>query len=35
MVLAHALLAGRPLVDLPATVAIAERSIFAARAGSW
>jgi hypothetical protein len=35
VVLAHALLAGRPLADLPAMVAIAERSIFAARAGTW
>jgi hypothetical protein len=35
VVLAHALLAGRPLADLPGMVAIAERSIFAARAGTW
>ena len=35
VVLAHALLVGRPLAELPAMVAIAERSIFAARAGRW
>jgi hypothetical protein len=34
VVLAHALLAGRKLVELPGMVAIAERSIFAARAGA-
>jgi hypothetical protein len=34
-VLAHELLAGRPLAELPAMVAIAERSVFAARAGTW
>jgi hypothetical protein len=33
VVLAHELLAGRPLVELPAMVAIAERSVFAARIG--
>jgi hypothetical protein len=30
---AHELLAGRPLTELPAMVAIAERSVFAARTG--
>ena len=35
VVLAQALLAGHPLQDIPAMVAIAERSIFAARAGKW
>jgi len=35
VVLAHELLAGRSLSELPAMVAIAERSLFAARAGSW
>jgi hypothetical protein len=35
VVLGHALLAGRPLADLPGMVAIAERSIFAAHAGTW
>ena len=35
VVLGHELLAGRRLTELPAMVAIAERSIFAARAGSW
>ena len=34
-VLAHELLAGRKLAELPAMVAIAERSIAAARANSW
>jgi hypothetical protein len=34
VVLAHELLAGRPLTELPAMVAIAERSIFAARVGA-
>ena len=34
-VLAHELLAGRPLAELPAMVAIAERSVFVARAGTW
>jgi hypothetical protein len=34
VVLAHELLAGRPLKELPAMVAIAERSIFAARVGA-
>jgi hypothetical protein len=33
VVLAHELLAGRPLTELPAMVAIAERSVFAARIG--
>jgi len=33
VVLGHELLAGRPLVELPAMVAIAERSVFAARLG--
>ena len=35
VVLGHELLAGRPLTELPAMVAIAERSIFAARVGTW
>ena len=35
VVLAHELLAGRPLAELPAMVAIAERSVFVARAGTW
>ena len=35
VVLAHELLAGRPLADLPAMVAIAKRSVFVARAGGW
>ena len=35
VVLAHELLAGRSLAELPAMVAIAERSLFVARAGSW
>jgi hypothetical protein len=35
VVLAHELLAGRELAELPAMVAIAERSIFAARVGTW
>ena len=35
VVLAQALLAGHPLQDIPAMVAIAERSIFAARTGNW
>jgi hypothetical protein len=35
VVLAHELLAGRPLANLPAMVAIAERSVFVARAGTW
>jgi len=35
VVLGHELLAGRPLTELPAMVAIAERSIFATRAGTW
>ena len=35
VVLAHELLAGRALAELPAMVAIAERSIFAARVGTW
>jgi hypothetical protein len=34
VVLAHELLAGRPLTELPAMVAIAERSILAARVGA-
>jgi len=34
-VLAHELLVGRKLAELPAMVAIAERSIAAARAGRW
>jgi hypothetical protein len=34
VVLAHELLAGRPLTELPAMVAIAERSILAARIGT-
>ena len=34
VVLAHELLSGRPLTELPAMVAIAERSIFAARVGA-
>jgi len=34
VVLAHELLAGRPLTELPAMVAIAKRSIFAARVGA-
>jgi hypothetical protein len=35
VVLARELLAGRSLADPPAMVAIADRSIFAARAGTW
>jgi len=35
VVLAHELLAGRLLAELPAMVAIAERSVFAACAGAW
>ncbi len=35
VVLAHELVAGHPLTGLPAMVAIAERSIFAARVGTW
>ena len=35
VVLAHELLAGRPLAELPAMVAIAERSVFVARASTW
>ncbi len=35
VVLAHALLSERPLAELPAMVAIAERSIFAASAKVW
>ncbi len=35
VVLAHELVAGHPLTELPAMVAIAERSIFAARVGTW
>lgn len=35
VVLAHELLAGRALAELPAMVAIAERSMFAARVGTW
>jgi hypothetical protein len=35
VVLAQALLTGRPLQETPAMVAIAERSILAARAGRW
>ena len=35
VVLAHELLAGRALAELPAMVAIAERGIFAARVGTW
>ena len=35
MVLAHELLAGRKLADLPAMVTIAERSAFVARVGGW
>ena len=35
VVLAHEQPAGRPPTDLPAMVAIAERSIFATRAGTW
>lgn len=35
VVLAHALLSARPLAELPAMVAIAERSIFAASASAW
>jgi hypothetical protein len=35
VVLAHALLAGHALADLPAMVVIAERSIYAARTGTW
>ncbi len=35
VVLAQALLAGGRFQDIPAMVAIAERSIFAARAGKW
>jgi hypothetical protein len=34
-VLAHELLAGRKLAELPAMVAIAERSIAVARANRW
>ncbi|CAH2601164.1 conserved protein of unknown function [Rhodovastum atsumiense] len=35
VVLAQELLVGRPMTELPAMEAIAERSIFAARLGSW
>ena len=35
VVLAHEVLAGGALAELPAMVAIAERSIFAARVGTW
>ncbi|MEA2729003.1 MAG: hypothetical protein QOF70_3478 [Acetobacteraceae bacterium] len=35
VVLAHELLGGRLLAELPAMVKIAERSVFAARAGAW
>ena len=35
VVLAHELLAGRALAELPAMVAIAERSIVVARVGAW
>lgn len=35
VVLAHELLAGRNLADLPAMVTIAERSAFVARVGAW
>jgi len=35
VVLAHELLAGRLLAELPAMVTIAERSVFAARVGAW
>ena len=35
VVLAHELVAGHLLTELPAMVAIAERSIFAARVGTW
>jgi hypothetical protein len=34
-VLARELLAGRPLTELPAMVAIAKRSVFLARTGTW
>ena len=35
VVLAHELVAGHPLTELPGMVVIAERSIFAARVGTW
>jgi hypothetical protein len=35
VVLAHELLAGRLLAELPAMVSIAERSVFVACAGAW
>ena len=35
VVLAHELLAGRPMAELPAMVAIADRTVFAARRTAW